>query len=205
MQARYIARIAYIGLLLITIFTPNYFKFLILNLSLAYIPLELAYLLKLFEPRRRFEWPLFIIYSLIFILMLPNTFYMVTDLIHLNHFAFHFLSGLSLMEWLHFTLLISAVMFAIYCYLLVALEFRQLISNIWLRRGILLLMMLLNGLGIYVGRFLRFHSVHIINHPFSVLLSTLKSIDLESFIFILLMTLLQILVFIFAKGVRRQP
>ncbi|PWZ64307.1 DUF1361 domain-containing protein, partial [Staphylococcus pseudintermedius] len=86
MNARYIARITYVVLILISILIPNQLMFLTLNVSLAYIPLELVYLIKLFIPRRAFEWPLFIIYLFIFILMLPNTFYMVTDLIHLNQF-----------------------------------------------------------------------------------------------------------------------
>ena len=48
------------------------------------------FLLDLFKPRKKFEWPIFIIFALIFILLVPNTFYMVTDLIHLNQFTFDF-------------------------------------------------------------------------------------------------------------------
>ncbi|WP_449455730.1 DUF1361 domain-containing protein [Streptococcus suis] len=58
------------------------------------------------------------------------------------------------------------------------------------------------GLGIYVGRFLRFHSVHIINHPFSVIVSTLKSLNLEALIFVSFIILIQALLFLFVKGVR---
>ncbi|WP_086428315.1 DUF1361 domain-containing protein [Staphylococcus cornubiensis] len=202
MNARYIARITYVVLILISIIIPNYLKFLTLNVSLAYIPLELAYLIKLFIPKRAFEWPLFIIYLIIFILMLPNTFYMVTDLIHLNQFTFNFLAGLDLSEWFHFTLLISSVIFALYCYVLIVLEIYHLIQTRLVRILVLFGMMGLNGLGIYVGRFLRFHSVHIINHPFSVIVRTLKSLDLEALIFISFMTLIQALIFLFVKGVR---
>lgn len=202
MNARYIARITYVVLILISIIIPNYLRFLTLNVSLAYIPLELAYLIKLFIPKRAFEWPLFIIYLIIFILMLPNTFYMVTDLIHLNQFTFNFLAGLDLSEWFHFTLLISSVIFALYCYVLIVLEIYHLIQTRLVRILVLFGMMGLNGLGIYVGRFLRFHSVHIINHPFSVIVRTLKSLDLEALIFISFMTLIQALIFLFVKGVR---
>lgn len=202
MNARYIARITYVVLILISMIIPNYLRFLTLNVSLAYIPLELAYLIKLFIPKRTFEWPLFIIYLIMFILMLPNTFYMVTDLIHLNQFTFNFLAGLDLSEWFHFTLLISSVIFALYCYVLIVLEIYHLIQTRIVRIGVLFGMMGLNGLGIYVGRFLRFHSVHIINHPFSVIVRTLKSLDLEALIFISFMTLIQALIFLFVKGVR---
>lgn len=204
MQARYIARLLYVVLIVTTFIIPNHFKFLLLNLTLAYIPLELAYLLKLFVPKRFFEWPLFVIYLVIFILMLPNTFYMVTDLIHLNQFSFSFLSGLVLKEWIHFGLLITSILFAVYCFFLIALELYHLPFPLWTRYCILLGMTLLNGLGIYIGRFLRFHSVHIINNPFSVVLSTLKSIDPPALTFIGLMALIQCVLLFCLKGVRTQ-
>ncbi|MBY7664481.1 DUF1361 domain-containing protein [Staphylococcus agnetis] len=202
MQARYIARLLYVFLFVTTLVVPNHFKFLLLNLTLAYIPLELAYLLKLFVPKRLFEWPLFVIYLGIFILMLPNTFYMVTDLIHLNQFSFSFLSGLVLIEWIHFGLLVTGVLFAVYCFTLIALELFHLPFPLWTRYIILLGMTLLNGLGIYVGRFLRFHSVHLINNPFSVVISTLKSIDAHAITFIGLIALMQCLLLLCLKGVR---
>ncbi|NHM92191.1 MULTISPECIES: DUF1361 domain-containing protein [Staphylococcus] len=202
MQARYIARLLYVFLFVTTLVVPNHFKFLLLNLTLAYIPLELAYLLKLFVPKRLFEWPLFVIYLGIFILMLPNTFYMVTDLIHLNQFSFSFLSGLVLIEWIHFGLLVTGVLFAVYCFTLIALELFHLPFPLWTRYIILLGMTLLNGLGIYVGRFLRFHSVHLINNPFSVVISTLKSIDAPAITFIGLIALMQCLLLLCLKGVR---
>ena len=202
MQARYIARLLYVFLFVTTLVVPNHFKFLLLNLTLAYIPLELAYLLKLFVPKRLFEWPLFVIYLVIFILMLPNTFYMVTDLIHLNQFSFSFLSGLVLIEWIHFGLLVTGVLFAVYCFTLIALELFHLPFPLWARYIILLGMTLLNGLGIYVGRFLRFHSVHLINNPFSVVISTLKSIDAPAIIFIGLIALMQCILLLCLKGVR---
>ncbi|ALN77985.1 DUF1361 domain-containing protein [Staphylococcus agnetis] len=202
MQARYIARLLYVFLFVTTLVVPNHFKFLLLNLTLAYIPLELAYLLKLFVPKRLFEWPLFVIYLVIFILMLPNTFYMVTDLIHLNQFSFSFLSGLVLIEWIHFGLLVTGVLFAVYCFTLIALELFHLPFPLWARYIILLGMTLLNGLGIYVGRFLRFHSVHLINNPFSVVISTLKSIDAPAITFIGLIALMQCLLLLCLKGVR---
>lgn len=202
MQARYIARLLYVFLFVTTLVVPNHFKFLLLNLTLAYIPLELAYLLKLFVPKRLFEWPLFVIYLFIFILMLPNTFYMVTDLIHLNQFSFSFLSGLVLIEWIHFGLLVTGVLFAVYCFTLIALELFHLPFPLWARYIILLGMTLLNGLGIYVGRFLRFHSVHLINNPFSVVISTLKSIDAPAITFIGLIALMQCLLLLCLKGVR---
>ena len=95
-------------------------------------------------------------------------------------------------------------MFAAYCYVLIALELYHMITSKWFRVLVLLGMMILNGVGIYVGRFLRFHSVHVINHPFSVIWSTLKAIDTPAMIFISLIVGLQALLLIFVKGVRSQ-
>ena len=88
MTSRYIARIYFIILFVISLFETRVFNFVSLNLFLAYIPLELCFLLDLFKPRKKFEWLIFIIFALIFILLVPNTFYMVTDLINLNQFTF---------------------------------------------------------------------------------------------------------------------
>ncbi len=127
---------------------------------------------------------------------------MVTDLIHLNQFTFNFLAELNLYEWFHFTLLISSVIFSLYCYVLIVMEIYHLIQVTPLLIVALFGMMVLSGLGIYVGRFLRFHSVHIINHPFSVIVSILKSLNLEALIFVSFIILIQALLFLFVKGVR---
>ena len=113
MTSRYIARIYFIILFVISLFETRVFNFVSLNLFLAYIPLELCFLLDLFKPRKKFEWLIFIIFALIFILLVPNTFYMVTDLIHLNQFTFDFYVQLNLIEWLYFTFLLLSVFFAI--------------------------------------------------------------------------------------------
>ena len=55
---------------------------------------------------------------------------------------------------------------------------------------------------IYIGRFLRFHSVFLINQPFKIIENVVSSLSGKSLIFILLMVVLQATLFIFAKGVR---
>ena len=89
MTSRYIARIYFIILFVISLFETRVFNFVSLNLFLAYIPLELCFLLDLFKPRKKFEWPIFIIFALIFILLVPNTFYMVTDPVSYTHLRAH--------------------------------------------------------------------------------------------------------------------
>ncbi|OEL03560.1 DUF1361 domain-containing protein [Staphylococcus casei] len=202
MNARYIARSAFLILIIISIFFNSYYKFMTLNLFLAYVPFELCLLLHLFKPKFKFEWPLFIIFSLIFLFMVPNTLYMVTDLIHLNQFTFNFYKGLLLIEWAYFTFLVAAVLLALYLLILMFLEMEQFTHHIWLNRSIIGAMMFLNGLGIYIGRFLRLHSVYLINEPLRIFHEVWSSLSLTALCFVLLLVALQILLFSFAKGVR---
>jgi uncharacterized membrane protein len=202
-KVRYIARIVFLLLIIISILKNNVYGFMTLNLFLAYIPLELCLLLKLFKPRRKFEWPLFAIFSLIFVFMVPNTFYMITDLIHLNQFAFNFYAGLNITEWKYFSYLVAAVFFALYCLVLIFLEMSTFTRYMWLNRTIILIMMFLNGLGIYMGRFLRVHSVYLINEPLRIIREVCVAIfNVDTIIFVLLMVCLQLLLVLFMKGVR---
>lgn len=63
MQPRYIARIYFIILFIISLAETRVFNFMTLNLFLAYVPFELCLLLKLFKPKKAFEWPLFIVFD----------------------------------------------------------------------------------------------------------------------------------------------
>jgi len=202
MKARYIARTVFLILIMISIFFNSYYPFMTLNLFLAYVPFELCLLLNLFKPRQKYEWPLFIIFALIFVLMVPNTLYMVTDLIHLNQFAFNFYQGLNIIEWAYFTFLIAAVLLAIYLLIVMFLEMEQFTHRLWLNRTIVIAMMFLNGLGIFIGRFLRLHSVYLINEPVRILNEVSASLTWNTLCFVLLLVALQMMLFAFAKGVR---
>ncbi|MGX0915674.1 DUF1361 domain-containing protein [Staphylococcus hominis] len=202
MATRYIARIYFLVLFIISLFEHRLFNFMTLNLFLAYIPLELCFLLNLFKPQKTKEWLLFIIFSLIFILLVPNTFYMVTDLIHLNNFAFNFLISLNLIEWFAFTYLLAGVFFSLYCMVVIFVNLEHFTSNIWLNRWMVIGLMVLNGIGIYVGRFLRFHTVYLITRPLTIMHQVFDAINIKSIIFILFMVVLQAIVILFVKGLR---
>ena len=55
MQPRYIARIYFIILFIISLAETRVFNFMTLNLFLAYVPFELCLLLKLFKPKKAFR------------------------------------------------------------------------------------------------------------------------------------------------------
>lgn len=202
MKARYIARTVFLILIIISIFFNDYYQFMTLNLFLAYVPFELCLLLNLFKPVHKYEWPLFIIFALIFLFMVPNTLYMVTDLIHLNQFTFNFYQGLILVEWAYFTFLVSAVLLALYLLILMFLEMEKFTPYLWLNRTMIIAMMFLNGLGIYIGRFLRLHSVYLINEPLRIINKVWSNLNLEAICFVLLLVVLQGILILFAKGVR---
>lgn len=204
MQPRYIARIYFIILFVISLFETKIFNFMTLNLFLAYIPYELCLLLKLFKPIKKFEWPLFVVFGMIFLLLVPNTFYMITDLIHLNQFQFNFLVGLNLKEWIFFTYLMLGVFLAMYVMILIFMEILHFTKHIWLNRILVIILMFLNGLGIYMGRFLRFHTVYLINEPLKIFYEVLGIFNLKTFIFVLLMVIMQSAIILFVKGVRLQ-
>ncbi|ANZ34027.1 DUF1361 domain-containing protein [Staphylococcus carnosus] len=202
MQSRYIARILFVLLLLLTLPLNHFYNFMALNLFLAYIPFELVLLLPLFVPKRKFEWPLFIVFAVIFILILPNTFYMVTDLIHLNQFGFDIYHGARPTEWMYFTFLVSGVLFALYLYALINMKLLHLTDKPVFNYLIVIILVFTNSLGIFMGRFLRLHTVYLVNQPFSIFRDVMTLLDSRGVFFIFLMTVLQFLFLILIKGVR---
>ena len=48
------------------------------------------------------------------------------------------------------------------------LEIAHFTSYVWLNRLLIVILMFLNGLGIYIGRFLRLHTVYLLNAPLKI-------------------------------------
>ncbi|HEX7902539.1 MAG TPA: DUF1361 domain-containing protein [Chitinophagaceae bacterium] len=140
------------------------FLFLPWNLFLAYIPYYISSRLQL-----RPDWIAhkgkFALLLLIWLLFLPNSFYILTDLFHLE-----------LREesnrWFDLTLIFS---FAWNGILLGILSVRQMERIFNLSVGIknefffLYPVMWLNALGIYIGRYMRFNSWDVITDPFQLI------------------------------------
>lgn len=129
------------------------------NLFLAYLPYLLSTWLTAKQPRR----PLLLVLSTVWLLFIPNTFYILTDLYHL-HDSRHTLSP----EWYDLALIFS---FAWNGLLLGVLSIRQM-EKLLLPAGtairshlFLYPTMFLCALGVYAGRYLRFNSWDIISNP----------------------------------------
>ena len=149
------ARIVYTGQLL-------YF-FLVWNLFLAFVP----YLLTNWLQNRPW-WMMnkfrFISLFLLWLLFIPNAFYIITDLFHLGNYY-------KVPLWFDLALILS---FAWNGLLLGLLSVRQMERNMerhWRAKNELYFIypiMWLNALGVYVGRYMRFNSWDVFTNPFGV-------------------------------------
>ena len=148
------ARVAYTGQLM--------FLSLIWNLFLGFIPFLLS---RSFFRRPDWiesKWK-FALIGICWLLFIPNSFYIITDLFHLEE-------RLVIPLWFDLTLIFS---FAWNGLLLGILSVRQM-EKVWETKwgGSELLfvypVMLLNALGIYIGRYLRYNSWDVVSNPFGL-------------------------------------
>lgn len=188
------ARILFFVYLAVLIASKNVYSFMIFNSFLAYAALEISYLLPLFRPKTKGEWPASLFVYLLFLLMSPNVFYIVTDLIHLNFFPFRYTAGLVVREWWNYFLLVTGVLLAIFYYITMIRSIRSLLAGFRWSGLILLLFVVLQAVGIFIGRFLRFHSVHLFTEPFALLREFLNAITADALMFISWITVLQLLI-----------
>lgn len=150
-----------------------YLLFLLWNLFLAAIPYSLSTIIKTdFRLRRSNLKNLGII--IIWLLFIPNTFYLITDFVHLNPsnlyryiFDFALLSSFTIAGFYFGILSINTI------YKQIQFFYSNTISKIFL-----ISISYLCAFGIYIGRVLRFNSWDIICNPFSLIKSILDSIFL---------------------------
>lgn len=152
-------------LLLVRILTSGKlsYAFLAWNLTLAYIPYLISDWLskhqKLLNQRMKLLLVLFA-----WILFMPNSFYILTDLFHLDNMSHGH-------PWFDLTLILSFSWSGI---LLGILSIRRMETLLKKTKGklisalVICSVMWLNSFGVYIGRFLRFNSWDVIANPFSL-------------------------------------
>ncbi len=134
------------------------FVFLIWNLFLAWIPLLISSKLQLYQPKNRI---LFIVVFLSWLAFVPNSFYIITDLFHLD-------MNEKVPLWYDLALLLSFAWNGLLLGIVSIRQMQLLLENFLNRKlGLFFLLpvMALNGLGIYIGRYLRFNSWDILTNP----------------------------------------
>ncbi|MFT3826855.1 MAG: DUF1361 domain-containing protein [Chitinophagaceae bacterium] len=147
------ARIAYTGNML--------FGFLIWNLVLAYIPYVLTNWLQ-----QRPAWIVnklrFAVVFIVWLLFIPNSFYILTDLFHLGNFY-------SVPFWFDLAMILSFAWNGLIIGILSVRQMEKMIQvHVSAKYELLFIypIMWLNALGIYIGRYLRFNSWDVLTNPF---------------------------------------
>lgn len=147
-----LARVFYMG--------QSYFMFMLWNLFLAYIPFLLSSLF-IDRPMLIDKKLLFIPLALLWLVFIPNTFYMLTDLFHLNE-------PHAMPLWFDTLLIVS---FSWNGLLLGIISVQQMESVMRIFLGkytapiFLYPVFFLNALGVFIGRFLRYNSWDVITDP----------------------------------------
>lgn len=137
--------------------------FLPWNLFLAFIPYWIARWMtnsvSIIENRAKL-----IIVLIAWLLFIPNSFYIITDLFHLNRFP-------SVPKWFDLLLLFSFAWNGIICGIISIRKIELIIRTVSGRNLSVLVIftvMFLSAFGIYIGRFLRFNSWDVLTNPFSL-------------------------------------
>lgn len=147
-----LARVIYMG--------QSYFMFMLWNLFLAYIPFLVSSLF-IDRPMLIDKKFLFIPLALLWLVFIPNTFYMITDLFHLNE-------PHAMPLWFDTLLIVS---FSWNGLLLGIISVQQMESVMRIFLGkytaaiFLYPVFFLNALGVFIGRFLRYNSWDVITDP----------------------------------------
>ncbi len=141
------------------------FRYLIWNLFLAWIPVCLIWWLERILRTKLWSSWLALAVTFLFVIFLPNTFYMVTDLIHLQEMPqLDLVTDVVMFSSFVFTASMLGIM-SIYI-LHKELSKRVKPLTAWLYVGGLLL---LTSFAIYIGRDLRWNSWDIVVNPASIL------------------------------------
>ena len=133
------------------------------NLFLAFVPYAITRFVSQ-RPAWRENNKKFLLVFISWLLFIPNSFYIITDLFHLN-------TRLPVPLWFDLALILSFVWNGLLLGILSVRQMEKIIEskfklkNEWI---FIYPLMLLNAFGVYVGRYLRYNSWDIISNPFQL-------------------------------------
>lgn len=178
-----------------------------INVALAVIPFILINNAFIRFNRNENKFDVFsIIMFVLFVFFLPNTFYMITDLIHIDFSEFYRVTDMgevisyfdNLEGYILIIHLFISVVIGVYLGIKSLLVFDGMMKKVIrdkYTRGVLFVgLLVLSSFGIYIGRFLRFFSWDILL-PWKLLPEIWESIDLFTFTFVILFTFTQYILF----------
>jgi uncharacterized membrane protein len=141
------------------------FQYLVQNLFLAWLPLVfVAVLFRALKTRLWSSWLPFVL-TVLWLVFLPNSFYMISDFIHIQDVTRHNL----LYDVVMFTAFIFTAALIGFCSLyLVQVELRKRVS-LWASSVLISVVLFLCSFAIYLGRDLRWNSWDILLNPAGIL------------------------------------
>jgi uncharacterized membrane protein len=152
------------GLMVFRMFYTGHllFVFLVWNLLLAYVPFVISKRMTLQPPKRKWT---FLLAAFTWLLFIPNSFYIITDLFHLD-------MNESVPLWYDLALLLSFAWTGLLFGILSVRQMEKLFEKTFNRKLDLFFIfpvMALNGFGVFVGRYLRFNSWDVITSPLQLI------------------------------------
>ena len=184
------------------VFKP--YRFLLENLFLAYVPIELSFHLEE-TTRRAVFWPLFVVWFFFY----PNAPYMLTDFFHLalrNPYivrADGTRTGLLLPDmkmWLMFLNLAACALVSTFVGILtlhrtVSVLLRRIgRKSAWWKVALVLAFTVIASVGIYIGRFPRLHTAYLVTRPYETAKCIATLWDLRLVAFAVILTAIQMFV-----------
>ncbi|GEO69048.1 DUF1361 domain-containing protein [Levilactobacillus acidifarinae] len=172
------------------------FSFLVLNTFLGYIPIEISFHLG----RKRSAW-LFWPMVIVWLLFYPNAPYLLTDLFHLSLLQPYAVSGLLRVTphiWIYFTYLITSALFCAFLgfwslnFVSQSISERLARGNNIVRLIVVLTLTFLSSVGVYIGRFLRIHTIYLFLNPEQFIRPLMNMWTNDLWIFVILMTFIQL-------------
>lgn len=138
------------------------FAFLVWNLFLAFVPYVISR--RMTEASIKSKWK-FLFCAFVWLLFIPNAFYIITDLFHLD-------MNETVPLWYDLALLLSFAWSGILFGILSVRQMERLFERHFSKKldlVFILPVMALNGFGVYIGRYLRFNSWYVITNPLQLI------------------------------------
>lgn len=204
-KIRWIVRLLFIFYLLYIgcVITSDHgiYSFLLLNTFLAYIPIEIGMHLNEKQP----QWLFWIILILWFIFY-PNAPYVLTDLFHLSKInPYDTVTGLMVFNlhiWWHYgNLVFSALISSLFgvwslSYVSEIISKRSHHDNSLFKLFIVNILIIISSIGVYIGRFLRLHTVYLFTNPHEVVNELIQMWNVRMLFFVILIAVFQALIWL---------
>ena len=164
---------------------------LIWNMILALIAYDSAVLTTIFN-KQKWLYPILLMVWLVFY---PNTFYMLTDLVHMTWVGDTLWNHASMRLFMAF---VPSILFGVYC----GIESWNILRERWkwtwwLDMLVVAALSYLSSLAIYIGRYDRLNSWDLVTRPQLVVQKLLETFQKDRLLFILGFTFIQIMTLLF--------